>query len=116
MRFAKTLWATAGLVSGLALGFLLGNQPTDDLQRALAKSTAELSQTQEWLRQEMQWSDERHDQTTAQLAKALADLGNARSKIAQMSTYLPSNVPSASPRQAVGGDVKERSDLLEAGR
>src|SRR5262245_11355021 len=87
MRFAKTLWAIAGLVSGLALGFLLGNQPIDDLKRALAKSTGELSQTQEWLRQEIQWSDERHDRMTAELAKALADLGNARSKIGQMSTY-----------------------------
>ena len=101
MRFGKTLSAIAGLVTGFALGFVLWGLPIDDLQRAFAKTSAELSQTQAWLRDEIRWSEQRHEQVTATLRKTLADLANAHAKIAQTNAGLSANVaPSASPRQA----------------
>ena len=108
MRFGKTLSAIAGLGTGFALGFLLWGLPFDDLKRAFAKTNGELLQAQTWLRDEIRWSEQRHDQVTATLRKALADLANAQAKIAQTSAGLSANVaPSASPRQApVGSEVR----------
>jgi hypothetical protein len=101
VRFGKTLSAIAGLATGFALGFLLWGLPFDDLKRAFAKTTGELSQTQTWLRDEIRWSEQRHEQVTATLRKALADLANAHAKIAQANAGLSADVaPSASPRQA----------------
>lgn len=101
MRFGKTLSAIAGLATGFALGFLLWGLPVDELQRGFAKTSAELSQTQGWLRDEIRWSEERHEQVTATLRKALADLAKAQAKIAQINARVSPNVaPSASPRQA----------------
>ena len=105
MRFGKTLSAIAGLVTGFVLGFLLWGLPVDDLKRALAKTSGELSQTQAWLRDEISWSEERHEQVTATLKKALTELAKAQAKLAQ--THVDSSpgvTPSASPRQVpVGG-------------
>ena len=101
MRLGKTLSAIAGLGTGVALGFLLWGLPFDDLKRAFAKTNGELLQAQTWLRDEIRWSEQRHEQVTATLRKALADLANAQAKIAQTSAGLSANVaPSASPRQA----------------
>jgi septal ring factor EnvC (AmiA/AmiB activator) len=101
MRFGKTLSAIAGLLTGFAIGFLLWGLPVDELQRAFAKTSAELSQTQAWLRDEIRWSEERHEQVTAALSKAQADLAKAQAKIAQANARLNASIaPSASPRQA----------------
>ena len=108
LRFGKTLSAIAGLVTGFALGFLLWGLPFDDLKRAFAKTSGELSQTQTWLRDEIRWSEQRHEQVTTTLGKALADLANAHAKIARTNAGLSANVaPSASPRPApVGSEVR----------
>jgi hypothetical protein len=100
VRFGKTLSAIAGLATGFALGFLLWGLPFDDLKRAFAKTSGELSQTQTWLRDEIRWSEQRHEQVTATLRKALADLANAHAKIAQTAGLSANVAPSASPRQA----------------
>jgi hypothetical protein len=95
-------------VTGFALGFLLWGLPFDDLKRAFAKTSGELSQTQTWLRDEIRWSEQRHEQVTTTLRKALADLANAHAKIARTNAGLSANVaPSASPRPApVGSEVR----------
>jgi uncharacterized membrane-anchored protein YhcB (DUF1043 family) len=105
MRFGKTLSAIAGLVTGFALGFVLWGLPIDDLRRAFAKTSGELSQTQAWLRDEIRWSEERHEKVTATLRKALADLAKAQARIARTNAASSPNVaPSASPRQAPSRD------------
>jgi uncharacterized membrane-anchored protein YhcB (DUF1043 family) len=102
MRFGKTLSAIAGFTTGLAVGFVFWGLPIDELQRAFAKTTAELSRTQAWLRDEIRSSEERHAQDTATLRKTQADLARTQAKLAETRERLNANAAlSASPRPAM---------------
>ena len=84
MHFVKTaLSGTVGLLAGLALGYVLWGQQTTALTEALANANAELATTKGWLLDEIEWSDERHGQAAAALAKTLADLAQARIELAR---------------------------------
>jgi hypothetical protein len=103
MRFGKTLSALAGVLGGLALGFGLWGIQVSELRWTLRKTSQELSQAQAWLRDEIRTSDERYEQVSDTLKKALADLARARGDVPRTSSALRSPVapsaslPSASP-------------------
>ena len=97
MRFGKTLSALAGVLGGLALGFGLWGIQVSELRWTLRKTSQELSQAQAWLRDEIRTSDERYEQVSDTLKKALADLARARGDVPRTSSALRSPVaPSAS--------------------
>jgi hypothetical protein len=97
MRFGKTLSALAGVLGGLALGFGLWGIQVSELRWTLRKTSQELSQAQGWLRDEIRTSDERYEQVSDTLKKALADLARARGDVPRTSSALRSPVaPSAS--------------------
>jgi hypothetical protein len=106
MRFGKTLSAVAGVVTGLIVGFLLWGLPAGDLNWALTKTKGELLQTQAWLRDEIRSSDERLEQVSATLTKALAELAKAQAELARNRVAVqPSVLVGASPG-VVGGLVR----------
>lgn len=93
----------AGGLMGLVLGYTLWGHPVDDLTSTLETTRAELLKTQGWLRDEIRSSDERHEQVSKQLEKALADLARVRAQLAQTSAAsTPSHPAGGSPRQPAG--------------
>jgi hypothetical protein len=102
MRFGKTLSALSGALAGLVLGFLLWGIELSEIRWTLTKTTQELSQAQMWLRDEIRTSDERYEQVSGTLKKALADLAQAQANLTRTSAVLRSPVaPSASPPTAL---------------
>jgi hypothetical protein len=75
MRFvAAAGLGIAGILTGLLLGYVLWGQHTVNLTRELAKTNGELVTTRGWLLDEIEWSDERHGQTSARLTNTRAEL------------------------------------------
>jgi hypothetical protein len=110
MRFGKTLSALAGAIGGLAVGFLLWGIQMSELRWTLTKTSQELSQAQAWLRDEIRTSDERYNQVSDSLRKALADLAKARADLTRSSAALRSPaVPSASPPTVTPSSVSPSS-------
>ena len=90
----------AGGLMGLVLGYTLWGHPVDDLTSTLETTRAELLKTQGWLRDEIRSSDERHEQVSKQLERALAELARVRAQPAQTSAAsTPSPPAGGSPRQ-----------------
>jgi len=84
MHFVKAaVSGMAGLLAGLALGYVLWGQQTAALTEALANANGELVTTKGWLLDEIEWSDERQGHASATLTKALADLAQARAELAR---------------------------------
>jgi Asp-tRNA(Asn)/Glu-tRNA(Gln) amidotransferase C subunit len=74
----------AGVLTGLLLGYALWGQHMADLARELAKTNEELVTTKGWLLDEIEWSDERHGQTSARLTIARAELVQVRGELARI--------------------------------
>ena len=74
----------AGILTGLLLGYALWGQHAVNLAGELAKTNGELVTAKGWLLDEIEWSDERQSQTSARLAKALAELVRVRDELARM--------------------------------
>lgn len=85
MRLA-TLIGLTGVVIGFVLGYSFWSLQVDELTSMLERTRADLQKTQGWLGEEMRSSDERHEQVSAKLNKALADLARARAQLARLST------------------------------
>jgi hypothetical protein len=106
MRAVKlSLCDLAGILTGLALGYVLWGQQAAALTTALAAVNRELATTKSWLLDEIEWSDERQERVSAALTKALTDLAHLRAQLAR--TAQPSNnqsnalpVHAAEPRTA----------------
>ncbi len=84
MRVA-TLLGLAGVVIGFLLGYAQWGLQVEGLTSTLGHTRAELLKTQGWLGEEIRASDDRHEQVSAKLKKALADLARARAQLAQIS-------------------------------
>ena len=98
----------AGGLMGLVLGYTLWGLPVDALTSTLETTRAELLKTQGWLRDEIRTSDERHEQVSKRLEKALADLARARAQLAQTSAASPPSPPAGGdPRQPAGASSGE---------
>jgi hypothetical protein len=103
----------AGGLMGLVLGYTLWGLPVDALTSTLEMTRAELLKTQGWLRDEIRTSDERHEQVSKRLEKALAGLARARAQLAQTSAASPSPPAGGSPGQPAGagpGEVARSPD------
>jgi hypothetical protein len=82
MRFVTAAClGIAGVLTGLLLGYALWGQHATNLARELAQANGELLTTKGWLLDEIEWSDERQSQTSARLAKALAELVQVRGEL-----------------------------------
>ena len=85
MRFVTAaFFGIVGILTGLLLGYALWGQHAVHLAGELAKTNGELVTTKGWLLDEIEWSDERHGQTSARLTKALAELGQVRGELARI--------------------------------
>jgi hypothetical protein len=111
MRFGKTLSALAGVLGGLALGFGLWGIQVSELRWTLRKTSQELSQAQAWLRDEIRTSDERYEQVSDTLKKALADLARARGDVPRTSSALRSPV---APRASLSSASLSSASLPSA--
>ena len=82
MRVLKAaLLGSVGILTGLALGYVLWGRQTDTLTAALAERSAEVATMKSWLLDEIEWSDERQERVNAALTKALAELAQARARL-----------------------------------
>ena len=89
MRFvAAAVSGSAGVLTGLVLGYSLWGLEMTDLNMTLAKTQRELTTTKSWLLDEIRSSDERVEKVTATLTKALADLTKARADLARTNAAL----------------------------
>ena len=85
MRFVTAVFfGIVGILTGLLLGYALWGQHTADLARELAKTNEELVTTKGWLLDEIEWSDERHGETSARSTKARAELVQVRGELARI--------------------------------
>jgi hypothetical protein len=83
MRFVTAAClGIAGILTGLLLGYVLWGQHTVNLTRELAKTNGELVTTRGWLLDEIEWSDERHGQTSARLTNTQAELVHVLGELA----------------------------------
>ena len=102
MRILRAaLLGTVGILTGLALGYVVWGRQTDALAAALAERSAELATMKSWLLDEIEWSDERQERVNATLAKALAELAQARARTAPPSA-LPARATEMPIPHAVG--------------
>jgi multidrug efflux pump subunit AcrA (membrane-fusion protein) len=85
MGVVKTgLSGIAGVLTGLALGYILWGQSMADLRSAFATVSAELATTKTWLWDEIRSSDERYEKVASALTKAQADLTRAQAELARI--------------------------------
>ena len=102
MRGVKTaLIGIAGVLAGLLLGYALWGLQVVELSFTLGKTTNELLKTQAWLNDEIRSSDERQEEVSAQLTKALGELTKARAELARLAAARRQVRSSEPPRPTV---------------
>jgi hypothetical protein len=85
MGVVKTaLSGIAGVLTGLALGYVLWGQSMVDLRSSFATVSAELATTKIWLWDEIRSSDERYEKVSSALTKAQADLTRTQAELARV--------------------------------
>ena len=98
MRGVKTaLIGIAGVLAGLLLGYALWGLEVVELSFTLGKTTNELLKTQAWLNDEIRSSDERQEEVSAQLTKALGELTKTRADLARLAAAARRQVRSSEP-------------------
>jgi hypothetical protein len=84
MGVVKTaLSGIAGVLTGLALGYVLWGQSMSDLRSSFGTVSAELATTKAWLWDEIRSSDERYEKVSSALAKAQAELMRTQAELAR---------------------------------
>ncbi|HEX6211474.1 MAG TPA: hypothetical protein VF136_11895 [Methylomirabilota bacterium] len=102
MRVA-TLVGLAGLMIGFFVGYTFWGLQVGDLTSTLGRTRADLLKTQRWLGEEIRASDERHEELSAKLKKALADLARAQAQLARISAASQPGPGAAGSRQQPAG-------------
>jgi hypothetical protein len=102
MRLAP-LVGLVGIVMGFLVGYTFWALQVDELTSSLGKTRAELLQTQGWLGEEIRASDERHQQVSARLNRALADLARARARLGRIDGAAKANPGADASRRSPTG-------------
>jgi hypothetical protein len=89
MRFVTAAClGIAGILTGLLLGYALWGQHMADLAREVAKTNEELVTTKGWLLDEIEWSDERQGQISISLLQVRGELARITERHEQVSAAL----------------------------
>jgi hypothetical protein len=113
MRSSTVVCSLAAFSIGLGIGFLVWGIRADELRWTLANTSRDLLQTQAWLRDEIQSSDEQQQRLSGQLTKALGDLARARADLGRSTGLIKQEAPSG--RRTAGRPelvTSERDEVL----